>query len=278
VLLIAPVFILLAVTGVAIISVRKFPYLIVGWFWYLGTLVPVIGLVQVGSQAMADRYTYLPLIGVFIMIAWSLHDFLRVRPYFRIIFSLVSGVILMLLVVMTQIQVGYWKNSITLFSQAIRNTEGNYQAHYTLALAMAEKSDFAGASDHYQEALKIKPSFAEANGGLGHILMTQGKYDEANSRLEAALRVKPKYVPALKHLGDLRMRQQRVDDALPLYQQALLYNKDDHELFNNYGVALFCKGQEEDALLNIREAIRLKPDYIDACNNLRKILEHRVGR
>jgi tetratricopeptide (TPR) repeat protein len=276
--LIAAVFILLAVTAAAVIGARRLPYLPVGWFWYLGTLVPVIGLVQVGSQAMADRYTYLPLIGIFILLAWGLNDLLRTRPHRRVLFALISGLILSGLVIMTQAQADFWKESVTLFAQAIRNTDRNYYAHHTLAMALSQKGDFTGAESQYREALRFKPSFPEAQGGLGYVLMIQGRYEEGVGHFESALRVKPGYMPALKHFGDLRMRQERVDDALALYRKALPEGKEDYELFNNYGVALFARGEREEALRNIREALRIKPDYAEARENLRKILDNGEGR
>jgi Tfp pilus assembly protein PilF len=266
---------ILLVTVFVIMQVGRRPYFLVGWLWYLGTLVPVIGIVQVGSQAMADRYAYLPLIGVYLMAVWGFRDLLLDCPWRRVVWGVVSGGVLGVLVVMTQVQVGYWKDSMTLFTHALKVTEKNYLAHNNLGIAMVEKRDVVGAMHHYQEALRIKPSFVEANNGLGHLLMIQGRYDEADGQFQTALRKRPGFALAMKNLGDLRMRQGRIDEAVSQYQEAFLHEKQDPELFNNYGVALFCKGREKQAIELIRTALRLKPDYPEARDNLRKILEGR---
>jgi Tfp pilus assembly protein PilF len=266
---------ILLVTVFVIMQVGRRPYFLVGWLWYLGTLVPVIGIVQVGSQAMADRYAYLPLIGVYLMAVWGFRDLLLDCPWRRVVWGVVSGGVLGVLVVMTQVQVGYWKDSMTLFTHALKVTEKNYLAHNNLGIAMVEKRDVVGAMHHYQEALRIKPSFVEANNGLGHLLMIQGRYDEADGQFQTALRKRPGFALAMKNLGDLRMRQGRIDEAVSQYQEAFLHEKQDPELFNNYGVALFCKGREKQAIELIRTALRLKPDYPEASDNLRKILEGR---
>ena len=264
---------LILVTMISIYLHRSMPYLMFGWFWYLGTLVPVIGLVQVGSQEMADRYTYLPLIGVFVMLVWGgrgLMNRFRVKKVFG---GMVSISVLAALIVLTQIQVDYWKDSTTLINHALRNTERNYVAHELLAHHMAGQGDFIDAEKHFREAIWIRPNFKNALNGLGYLMMIQGKQDEAGRLLEKTLQVDPDFVPAIKNLGDVRMRQKRLDDAIQLYRRAMTHYKDhqDPELLNNYGVALFLKGDKEEAVLKIREALRLKPDYSHARENLLKI-------
>ena len=264
---------LLSVTLLSTVFYKRKPYMLIGWLWYLGTLVPVIGLVQVGSQAMADRYTYLPLVGIFIMLVWGVRDLLDGRPGRRAIGGFLSVAVVAVLVVLTQIQVGYWKDTPTLFGQALRNTERNFMAHQILGEGMTKAGDWAGAEKHFREALRIKPSFKQAHNSLGHVLMIQGKQDEAASLLERTLRLDPAFVPAMKNLGDVRMRQRRLQDAVLLYRKALHDGgEDDPELWNNYGVALFLQGEKEEAAGKFREAIRLNPDYIDARNNLQKVL------
>jgi len=264
---------LILITGVSVIFLKHRPYLLVGWLWYFGTLVPVIGLVQVGAQAMADRYTYLPLVGVFIMVVWSFKALLDGCLACRAIWGFVSAGILIVLIFLTQIQVSYWKDTPTLFGRALRSTERNFMAHQVLAEWMVRAGDPTGAENHYREAIRIKPVFTSAYNHLGHLLMTQGKQDEAGRLLEKALQIDPTYAPAMRNLGDVRMRQGRSEEAIPLYRKALLHGDEDHELLNNYGVALFLKGEKKEAVLKIREALRLKPDYAEARDNLRKILE-----
>ena len=271
--LVSSLALILLITVMSILLVHRRPYLLVGWLWYLGTLVPVIGLVQVGSQAMADRYTYLPLVGVFIMAVWGVKDLLDGCRARRAIWGFVSGGVMVALVVLTQIQVSHWKDTSTLFGHALRSTERNFMAHYILAEGMAKAGDPAGAEKHYREAIRIRPSFKQAYNNLGHLLMIQGKQDEAGRLLEKTLQIDPTFVLAMKNLGDVRMRQGRIEAAIPIYRKAVLLSEEDPELLNNYGVALFFKGEKEEAALKIRAALRLKPDYPEARDNLRKILE-----
>jgi tetratricopeptide (TPR) repeat protein len=273
--LVSALALLILITFTSILLFRRRPYLLVGWLWYLGTLVPVIGLVQVGSQAMADRYTYLPLVGVFIMVVWGCKDLLEGHRGSRAVSGFASAAIVVVLCFLTQIQVSYWKDTPTLFGRALQITERNFMAHQILADAMVISGDLAGAESHYREAIRIRPAFRQAYNRLGHLLMIQGKQDEAGRLLEKTLQIDPAFVPAMKNLGDVRMRQGRLDDAILLYRKAVLLYQEDPELLNNYGVALFFKGEKKEALLNIRTALHLKPEYPEARDNLRKILESR---
>lgn len=146
---------LLSISGLVIRLARQHPYLATGWLWYLGTLVPVIGLVQVGAQAMADRYTYIPLIGLFIMVGWGVPRLLKRWPYRRIMLLVTAGLLLLTLMVCTRIQVGYWRNSVTLFEHAIRVTADNYLAHVTLGIALYQEGRLDEAVVHFSEALRI---------------------------------------------------------------------------------------------------------------------------
>ena len=265
---------LILITVISILLLHLRPYLLVGWFWYLGTLVPVVGFVQVGSQAMADRYTYLPLIGVFIMVVWGFKDLLDGSRGRKAILGFVSAAMVVILIFLTQTQVSYWKDTRTLFGRALRITERNFMAHQMLADDMVKAGDLTSAESHYREAIRIKPAFKQAYNRLGHLLMIQGKQEEAGRLLEKTLQIDPAFVPALKNLGDVRMRQGRIEDAVPLYRKAALISEEDPELLNNYGVALFFKGEKKEAVLKISAALRLKPDYTEARDNLRKILEN----
>lgn len=269
---------LVLLASLAVISVvlsKRRPYLLVGWLWYLGTLVPVIGLVQVGSQAMADRYTYIPLVGIFIMAVWGGRDLLRGRRHGKVIAGSVSAAMVIILIFLTQSQVRLWKNTATLFGSAVVTTEKNYMAHHLLADVMAKSGDQMNAENHYREAIRIKPHFKQAYNGLGYLMMLQDRQEEAGSLLEKALRIDPAYVPAMKNLGDVRMRQKKIEEAIPLYREALIHVIDDPELLNNYGVALYFKGEVDAAILKFQAALHLKPDYAEARENLLKVLDTR---
>jgi tetratricopeptide (TPR) repeat protein len=267
--------VLIPVTAISIISFRRMPYLLIGWLWYLGTLVPAIGLVQVGSQAMADRYTYLPLVGIFIMAVWGSKDLLDGSGRQKAIWGLAWMSVVAIMLFLTQNQTGYWKDSSTLFNHALQSTEANFMAHEILAEGMVKAGDLPGAERHYREAIRIRPNFKNACTGLGYLLMIQGKLDEASNLLERTLRIDPKFAPAMKNLGYVRMRQRRPGEAIQLYRTAALHLKEDPEMFNNYGVALFFTGEKEEAVLKFRAALRLKPDYQEARDNLQKVLKAR---
>ncbi len=269
---------LAAVTLLSVSLAKERPYLLVGWLWYLGTLVPVIGIVKVGSQAMADRYTYLPLIGIFIGVIWAIGDLLRGLRLKRMIGAVGSGVLVLLLTMLAHGQVGYWKDTTTLFGQALANTENNFMAQFILGESLEKAGDLRGAEARYREATRLRPAFRQAYNALGRLLLIQGREAAASPLLEKALEIDPAYVPALKHLGDVRLRQGRAADAIALYRKALLRGTEDPELLNNYGIALFTTGEVEEAVRHIRAAIRVEPNYPEARENLDKILRETGGR
>jgi len=189
---------------------RRFPHLAVGWLWYLGTLVPVIGLVQVGSQAMADRYTYVPLIGLFIMISWGFYDLVRGWKNRRMVLAISTGVVLLALMACTWSQVRLWKNSTLLFKHALNVTDNNYKARNLLGIASERQGRLKEALRHYSEALRIKPEYADAHNNQGVALARQGRLKEAISHFSEALRIKPDYVDAHNNLGVALEQQGRL--------------------------------------------------------------------
>jgi len=269
---------LLALTILVISWRKRSPCLTTGWFWYLGTLVPVIGLIKVGSQAMADRYTYLPLVGIFMMLSFGLADGISGLRQRKGLISVTVLSLVIIMMVLTILRVGKWRDSNTLFTDAISNTKENYLAHYMLGMVNVEQRDIHSSMKHYREAIRIRPSFVQAQNSLGHLMMVQGNGGEAAKQFEKALSIRPDFVPALKNLAHLGMQQGMTDKAIAYYRKALALENEDAEIFNNYGVALFMKGEKENAVRNIREAIRLKPDYTEARDNLRKIQQWQSGR
>ena len=185
------VLLIAGVTAAALRMARRAPFLCAGWLWYLGMLVPVIGLVKVGAQAMADRYTYLPLTGVFVALAWGVPALLP--PFRRRTFVLgaAAGAIVLLLGAAAYLQASYWKDSITLFSHALRVTSGNWMAHYDLALAYQAEGDLLRAESQYREVLRILPDAADAHINLGVVLQDTGRLDEALIHYREALRLSP---------------------------------------------------------------------------------------
>ena len=175
----ASFFVVLSISFLAIRKLRRRPWLAVGWFWYIGTLVPVIGLVQVGVLGYADRYTYIPLAGLFIMIAWQIPEMTQSWKYKRIALSVCAAGILSVLWVLTSFQIQHWKNSITLFEHALKSTSENYVAHINLGVSLADKGNYNEAIVHYRSAIRIFPGAAEAHFNLGSRAYKQGNFQDA---------------------------------------------------------------------------------------------------
>jgi tetratricopeptide (TPR) repeat protein len=189
------------------------PYLAVGWLWYLGTLVPVIGFVQVGSQAMADRYTYVPLIGLFIMIAWGVPELFGNWRFRKMFLSILSGVILFVLAVCSWQQVQHWRSSVTLFEYALSVTSGNYLAHNNLGVALFLEARTEESVRHYNAALQIKPDYAVAYNNIGLALAAQGRYDEAIRHYSTALRIVPNHEQARMNLKAVLVSKEKQEKA-----------------------------------------------------------------
>jgi protein O-mannosyl-transferase len=198
------------------------PYFIVGWLWYIGALVPVIGLVQVGDQALADRYTYIPLIGLFIAIVWGLGDFFesrRTRPIF--VASLVCSILLVLIIV-TRSQLRYWQNTTSLFEHTLRVTNHNYLAHFTLSQVAKVNGDLDKALFHHGKAVEMNSGFvAKMHNRAGYHLAEQGQLDDAISSFAEAIKVQSDYANAHNNLGVALARKAEYQEALAHFAQAL---------------------------------------------------------
>ncbi|MDH4207117.1 MAG: tetratricopeptide repeat protein, partial [Desulfobacteraceae bacterium] len=199
---------LVIVTFLAFRWVRLTPYFTVGWLWYIGTLFPVIGLVQAGLwPAMADRFTYVPLIGLFIVIAWGVPDFVGRWRYRKAGFIAVSTALVPIFMVMTWLQLRHWQNGVTLFTHNVRVTYNNSLAHKELGNALEQQGNLDKAILHYSKALKINPNYAEAHNNLGYILACQKHYKEAIDHYTEAIRIKPSYTEAHNNLGTALLYQ-----------------------------------------------------------------------
>jgi tetratricopeptide (TPR) repeat protein len=212
-------------TYLTIRAARRFPYLIVGWLWYLGTLIPVIGLVQVGLQSMADRYTYVPLIGIFILIAWGVPELLNRWRYRRFALASAAVGILLACIIMTYVQIGYWRNNIILYEHAIKVTSENAWAQNNLGYALSLQGKTREAIAHFQKAISINNP-ADAHYNLGIMLASQGKLDEAIYQFRESLRISPDYAKAYNNLGSALLYQGRLDEAIASYREALRLNPD----------------------------------------------------
>jgi tetratricopeptide (TPR) repeat protein len=256
----------------AIRMVRCAPYLVVGWFWYLGTLVPVIGLVQVGAQAMADRYAYVSLIGMFIIIAWGLPELMAKWHHKEKILSISAVILIPILLVTTWVQVGYWKNGITIFKRAIRVTDKEYPslsiAYTNLGDILSAKRKTGEAIFYYKKAIKLKPGYAEAHYNLGNALFFEREAEEAIPHYKEAIKLKPDYAEAHYNLGNILSAKQKTGEAISHYKEAIKLKPDYAKAHHNLGNALFFEREAEEAIPHYKEAIKLKPDYAKAHYNL----------
>ncbi|MEJ2070299.1 MAG: tetratricopeptide repeat protein [Syntrophobacterales bacterium] len=251
---------LIVLSFVVIRYAPRYPYLPVGWLWYLGTLVPVIGLVQVGSQAMADRFTYMPLIGLFIIVAWGMVDLTTRWRAARFLLPAGAGLILLLLALVSWGQVRLWRNSITLFEYTLKVTGDNQKIQNNLGLVLFKKGRLDEAAAHFKEALRLKPDYADANYNLGLILMSRGKRKQAIYYFEEALRLNPYFAPVYNDLGLALAQQGKVDQAIALYQKALRLDSHFAFAYNNLGNAFVVKGKIAAAIACYQKALHLDPN------------------
>jgi len=259
---------LLGITATVIWWGRRGPWFVTGWFWYLGTLVPVIGLVQVGAQSMADRYTYVPSIGLFIMVCWCVQCRAMKWPIVEEIALVAAGAALALCMVLSRLQVGYWKDSETLFRHALAVTQNNWVAHNNLGIALGRAGNRDEAIDEWEQALRIRPDYAEAHNNLGLALSDAGKLNESIGHYEQALALKPDLVEANYNLGVALLQTGKAQDAISHLEQVLRTKPDYADAHNNLGIALSQTGKPAEAIEHYEQALRIRPDYAEAHNNL----------
>jgi len=255
----------------AIRTAKKCPYVLVGLFWYLGTLVPVIGLVQVGDQAMADRYTYIPLIGIFIIVAWGISDLFKKWHLQRIYLGIFAASILAALASKTFLQLNTWKNGITLFEHAVSVTKNNYQAENNLGTAYGSKN-LDKALFHYKAALKINPGYATALYNLGTIYEKKGQMDEAIRNYLKALKVKPEYFDALNNLGLAFCNQGKYDRAVIYFKKALKTESLKTGARINLANVLFLQSKPYEAVSQYQKILQTDSENADAHFNLAYVL------
>jgi protein O-mannosyl-transferase len=264
----AAVFLLAGITLIALAGSKRHPCLIVGWLWYLGTLVPVIGLVQVGMQSMADRYTYIPLIGIFIMLAWGAADAARRWRVPASATVLAAGMVILASGGLTWKQTGYWKNSEILFRRALDVTEDNFVAHYNLANVLARRDNPAEAIFHYRRTLRIKPGFSDAHVNMGNTFSLLENNEDAIRHYRAALKFQPENAKLHVNLGMALDKAGRPDQALDHYLEAIRLDPDNADTRYRAGNSLFQAGNVEEAAAHYRNAIRMDPVFTEAYYNL----------
>ena len=268
--------VLVGITILAVKWIRKAPYFAVGWFWYLGTLVPVIGIVQVGAQAMADRYAYVPLIGIFIILAWGISGLLEKWDQRKKALPIAGGVVILVLMVVAWVQAGQWKNSITVFKHAISVTKNQYPSfavvYDNLGYALAKKGDIGEAITHYKTAIKINPNYANTYNNLGSVLARQEILKEAITRYKTAIKINPNFAKAYNNLGHALEEKGDIGAAITHYKTAIKINPNLVKAYINLGAILSRISQFEEAKTHYKEAIRVKPNSHTAYYNLANTL------
>lgn len=263
---------LAGLTALAFWGRREHRYLAVGWFWYLGTLVPVIGLVQVGAQAMADRYTYVPSIGLFVMVAWGAADVSKRWAWRKVVLIPAASVAIAACAMLTVFQTRLWKDSVTLFDHALRVTSDSAIGHLNLAYGLLAKGKSEEALVHFMAALKRVPYNDWAHCKVADILSDQGKLDEAVAQYSEALRLQPDFAEAHSGLAMALARQGKNSDALAHFNETLRLKPNVAEAHFRLGMFLAGLQRTAEAISQYKETLRLKPDSINALNNLAWIL------
>jgi tetratricopeptide (TPR) repeat protein len=266
--IIGAAFLLIGITVFCVSQRRIRPYLMVGWLWFLGTLVPVIGIVQVGGQTMADRYFYIPSIGLFIALVFGLAD---VAKSWRVAPSLSAGItggVLLVLATLTNAQVQRWRDSFTLFEHTLAVTPPNLRIEHNLGVALGVSDRYDEAAAHFEKALQIDPSFYDGLVVMGVTRAHQGRLPEAIDYFQAAIRSQPDTPKAHVQLAHALWTQKRDQDALEEMRRALQFAPKDADIRADFGLALALAGRTPEAIEQLHEALRLNPNNAEAHNNL----------
>jgi tetratricopeptide (TPR) repeat protein len=264
---------LLFVVSAAVVSLaRSKPYLLAGWLWYLVTLAPVLGIVQAGGQSMADRYTYVPLLGLFVALSWLVPDLVPHGPSRRLVLGCLGAGAVAVLLPVTRAQIALWQDSATLFRHALAVTSGNYIAHNNLGSALHRAGKVEEARGHFVEALRIAPWYTNARNNLALLRAEGGRDDEALADYTAVLRDRPAYPEGHFNLANLLVKRGDDAGAVPHYAEAVRLRPEYAEARVNWGNALARLGKADEALAQFRKAVELKPDLVEARLNLGNLL------
>ena len=262
--------VLAGISILCVILIQRRPYLAVGWFWYLAMLVPVIGIVQVGNQAMADRYTYLPLIGLFAALAWGAAELGAALRVPRTVMAAAACAVVAAFAVASAIQVSYWRDNATLFERALSVTSNNNLAHYNLGLVALEQGKRDEAEAHFAEAVRIDPKDADALHNLGNLMAEQKEFGPAMEYYLRAIEANPKNASTFSNLGFALVEQQRYDEAIPRFEEAVRLDPALARAQLTLGSLLANKGRLDEAIGHFKRTLELDPANAQAIESLDK--------
>jgi tetratricopeptide (TPR) repeat protein len=260
--------ILLLITGFTLNRLRKQPYLIFGWLWFLGTLVPVIGIVAMSNQPLADRYMYIPSIGIFVAVVWALADMAirwKLTPF---LISGAAGTVLLVFGVLSWVQVGYWRNSITLWTHCLAVNPVNDAAQFQLGWVLGRAGRYEEAMEHYREALRINPEFQRANLNMGELLALKGDFRESTNYIAREIKINPRYTKAHESMGIVLLELGDYARAVEECTNVSLLGAKDEKALTGVAKALSEAGRSDEAVSYYAEALQLNPNNYEALNNL----------
>jgi tetratricopeptide (TPR) repeat protein len=259
---------LVAATFLILRKINRFPYLGVGWLWYIGTLFPVIGLFQAGAQEMADRFTYVPMVGILIMVAWGIPDSLSDWGRRKTALGVLSGIVILACAILAWGQVQLWRDSITLFSHTLKVTTGNFIAYNNMGTALSDQGKTEEAIAHYRSALRIAPRYAKAWINLGITYEESDRNAKAIEAYQEALRLNPNDAESWNNLGSAYGKSGQTAKAIEAIEKALRIDPSYDEAWNNLGNAYGGNGETAKAIEALQKAIRINSRYAKAWNNL----------
>jgi len=258
---------ILGVSVLCVFAFRKYRFFAVGWFWYLGTLVPVIGLRQLGYNSMADRFTYIPHIGISIIVVVGIAKLMASVRRSYVIIAPATLFLAGCLLFSTYFQVGYWKDPVMLFEQAIENTSKNFMAHNSLGDVLLEKGDYDKAIRHFLTSLRIKKNSPRTYVNLGLAYFQKGEYAKAADSYKKAIVLDPDQTEAYLNLGNMLLAQGKTNEAIDIYAEVIRKNPKTSKAYNNLGLALLRKGAVDGAVDNFYKALTQQPRNKNAKTN-----------
>lgn len=269
---------LFGLTVLAWVGRRRCPWFLMGWAWFAITLGPVIGWIQVGGQSMADRYTYIPLIGVFLILAWGLQSGVSAAQVGvpRVLSRVVAWVPLPLALTcaaLTYHQAGYWRTSESLWSHALAVTPNNFLAHVNLGLDLERQQRFPEAASEFREAIRLRPTEAKPHANLANVLCRQERVEEGINEFREAIRLDPRSVGARHNLAFALCRQHRFQEGIVQFEAILKLRPDSAQTHLDLGVALADVGRISDAITHLERALELRPGFPEARRQLQVLMK-----